>query len=127
MAPNLKVTFWYMQTIYQVSFFITECTKKVLSSSTNSGKSSSRNWKQSIHYGGKPLLNCIESYSVQYKSPDGKKRCHFVSAGRRFVSPDSSVVIPPSQQDDTIGRVGITAFHLTSVSTTDNVSKDQSL
>ena len=83
------------------------------------GKSSSRNWKQSIRYGGKPLLNFIESY----ESPDGKKCCHFVSVGRRFASPDSSVVIPPSQQDDAIGRVSDSSLP---VSTSDILSEDQS-
>ena len=56
-------------------------------------------------------MNFIESY----ESPDGKKRCRFVSARRRFVSLDSSVAILPSQQDDTIGRVGDASLHLSTI------------
>jgi len=55
-----------------------------------------RNWKTLIYYDGKTLMNFIESY----KSLDGKKRCHFVTCGQHFVSPDSSVVTR-SQQDNT--------------------------
>ena len=44
-----------------------------------------RTGKTSIRWGGKLLLNFIESY----ESPDGKKHYHFITSGCHFVSPDS--------------------------------------
>jgi len=83
----------------------------------HAGKSSSKNWKMSIRYEGKPLMNFIESY----QSPDGKKRCRFVTSGHRFVSSDSSVSIdsqqdnPTTSDDSTDSNTGFTdvSSHIT--------------